>query len=152
MQILKKLWCSFFFMEEGDIYSLLRIILKRLDNQPLVWRLDGSANLRVQGVDVSVHDLDIKTNKEGLRIFKECFKDCDVKESYKEDIDGTVVSFILEGFPVEVIDNKYNMLHRIKFVTFQAMSLPILPLKEAREFYTAIGREKTVAVLDRHLG
>ena len=138
-------------MEEGDIYSLFRVILQRLGDQPIAWRMDGSANLRVQGVDVLVHDLDIKTNKEGMRIFKECFKDCMVKEYYKEEIEGDVLEFTFQGFPIEITNNKYNMLHRIKWVTFQAMSLPVLPLKEAREFYVAIGREKTVTVLDRHL-
>lgn len=139
-------------MDEGDVYSLLRTILARLATQPIVWRMDGSANLRVQGVDVLVHDLDIKTNKEGIRIFKECFKDCNPKEYYKEEVQGDVLEFTLQGFPVEVINNKYNMLHRIKIVSFQNMALPVLPLKEAREFYAAIGRDKTVAVLDRHLG
>ena len=138
-------------MEEGDIYSLLRTILQRLGDHSLAWRVDGSANLRIQGVDVLVHDLDIKTNKGGMCIFRECFKDCEMKEYYKEEIDGDVLKFTLQGFPIEIINNKYNMLHRIKMISFQGMSLPVLSLKEAREFYAAIGREKTVAVLDRHL-
>lgn len=147
----KKCILVLFLMEEQDIFSVLRFITEHLDRYSLVWRLDGSANLRVQGVDVTVRDLDIKTNAEGLRVFKEVFKNYFVQENYKEEVEGDVLEFEILGFPVEVIHNKYNLLHRVKKITLQGMALPVLPLKEAREFYAALGREKTVAVLDRHL-
>jgi hypothetical protein len=139
-------------MEDVDVYGILRIVLQKLGNHFIVWRLDGSANLRVQGVDVLVHSLEIRTNTEGLRVFQECLKDYLVKEYYREDIDGTVAEFTIQGFPVEIIHNKYSLLHRVKKVTVQGIVVPVFPLKEAREFYAALGREKTVAVLDRHLG
>ncbi|MDP3727982.1 MAG: hypothetical protein Q8R18_00870 [bacterium] len=138
-------------MEEQDIFTVLKFITQHLDEHSIVWRIDGSANLRVQGVDVNVHDLDIKTNAEGLRIFKEVFKNYFVQEFYKEEIKGDVLEFEILGFPVEVINNKYNLLNRIKKISLQGMFLPVLPLREAREFYAATGKEKTVTVLDRHL-
>ncbi len=147
----KKIHFLSFCMEEQDIYQILDIILQELEGHSLMWRLDGSANLRVQGVDVRVNDLDVKTNTEGLRVFKACLKEYFVKEFYKEEIEGDVVEFVIHGFPIEVINNKYNMLHRIKKISVRGLSLPILPLREAREFYKAIGRKEKVALLDTYL-
>jgi len=138
-------------MEDVDIYSLLRIILKKLEGTSVVWRVDGSANLRLQGVDVRVRDLDIKTNVFGLRVFKKALRDYLVTEGFKDEVQGDVVAFSIDGFPVEVINNKYNMLHRVKKISLQGMVLPVLPLREAREFYVALGREKTVQVIDRYI-
>jgi len=138
-------------MEEQDLFSVLQFIHKQLEKYFFVWRIDGSANLRLQGVDVNVRVLELKTNAEGVRIFKEVFKNYFVQEDYNEEIQGDVLEFEILGFPVEVINNKYNMLHRVKKITLQGMSLPVLPLREAREFYAATGKEKTVTVLDRHL-
>ena len=139
-------------MEQGDVYAVLRTILQKVEGSPVVWRLDGSANLRVQGVDVLVRDLDIKTNRFGWGVFKECLKEYFVKEYSQEEILGDVAEFLVDGFPVVVIHNRYSMLHRIKKITFQGISLPVLPLREARELYAALGQEKTVMVIDRHLG
>lgn len=57
-------------MQLKNIYSILKIILKLTQGENFVWRLDGSANLLLQGIKTTVKDLGIDTNDEGIDIFK----------------------------------------------------------------------------------
>ena len=47
-------------MDEQNIKELLRIILDSLQSKKFVWRFEGSANLKIQSVKVSVLELDRK--------------------------------------------------------------------------------------------
>lgn len=131
-------------MQETDMYDVLCLILKRLEHESIVWRMDGSANVRIQGMDVAVQRLHIRTNDEGLRLFKKFFK------QYLKD-EGENVLFTIDGIDVEVSNNRYNMLHRIKMAHWRGIDVPILPLQEARDFYAAAGKEKIAASLDAYL-
>jgi len=42
--------------------SVLSVLVARIDPTDYLWALTGSAGLRLQGVDLSVHDLDLQTN------------------------------------------------------------------------------------------
>ena len=104
-------------------------------------------------VDVLIKDLEIKTNRYGLGVFKKALKEFFIREYSNEELGEDVVEFSFQGFPLRVVHHyKYNLLHRIKKISSRGLALPVLPLREARELYAALGREKTVAVLDRHLG
>ena len=139
-------------MEERDIHGILKLIVKRLENHFIVWRLDGSANLRVQGLDVPFSALEMRTNAEGLRVFKTVLKEFFTREEHNEDSEGDIVYFTLQGVELTVINNRYNLLHRVKKVHWRELDLPVFPLKEARAFYVALGKEKLDAIIDRHEG
>jgi hypothetical protein len=47
--------------------SALQVILKLVPPREITWALTGSAGLRLLGVDVDVHDLDIQTDEMHLR-------------------------------------------------------------------------------------
>ena len=55
-------------MNEQNIKEILKIVLDSLQGKEFIWRLEGSANLKIQSIDVSVRDLDITTNEEGIEI------------------------------------------------------------------------------------
>lgn len=57
-------------MESEDIKNVLELILDLIKNRNITWRLEGSANLKVQGIGCNVNDLDITTNSDGIKIFR----------------------------------------------------------------------------------
>ncbi len=48
-------------MDEQDIKKILQIIFNNLQDKEFIWRLEGSANLKIQGVDVSVRDVNLRS-------------------------------------------------------------------------------------------
>ena len=48
------------------------ILLRIIPPGTYLWALTGSAGLRLQGVDVQVHDLDIQTNEQTITILEQC--------------------------------------------------------------------------------
>jgi hypothetical protein len=47
--------------------EVLRLILERVPPDAIPWALTGSAGLRLQGVEVSVDDLDLQTDRRGVQ-------------------------------------------------------------------------------------
>ena len=68
-------------MNEQNIKEILQIILNKLQGKKFVWRLESSANLKIQGIDVTISDLDITTNGRGIRIFRNALKNLLLKTS-----------------------------------------------------------------------
>ena len=56
-------------INEKKLYDTLKVILEKIGDDNILWRLEGSANLFLQNVEVNVNDLDITTNKEGYSKF-----------------------------------------------------------------------------------
>ena len=140
-------------MEENDIYDILKVILDLIKSKDFVWRLEGSANLRVQDVAVSVNDLDITTNNDGINLFRIFLKKFIVKDFYNEKGWNSLKCYI-NGFEVEI--NSYNnkqfqMFNKIKRITWNGLVIPILPLKNAREFYRLIDRKEKVDLIEKYL-
>ncbi len=140
-------------MNEQALYEILALIIKELD-EPILWRLDGSANLLVQGVDVSVNDLDIATDEEGLNVFREVFDEYLIEDFYSEKIQGN--SLILDIFCNEIEINCYgdrekSHFDKIKTIDWNNLNIPVLSLELAKEFYKVIGRKEKVELIEKHL-
>ena len=93
-------------MNQEDIKSILEIILNKLPRINFNWRLEGSANLLIQGIDVSVKDLDLTTDDEGINIFRSSLKNFQITDVYSEKIKGPSIIYNINGFEVEV--NSYG--------------------------------------------
>ncbi|MBW3019735.1 hypothetical protein KY334_00400 [Candidatus Woesearchaeota archaeon] len=141
-------------MNEEDVKKVLEIILKYLEHKEFTWRLEGSANLKIQGVDVSIRDLDITTNEEGIEIFRRVLKDYIVKDFFSEKIKGHSLVLDINGFEVEINyygDRELNMFDKTEFFNWNNLRIPILPLKYAKFFYESIGRKEKVDLISRFL-
>ncbi len=143
-------------MEEPDIYEILKIILGKIRRERILWRLEGSANLKLQGVSVSVHDLDIATDAEGIAVFREALKEYIMKDSYRQDILSEALLLNIFGFEVEILNRKpdqkgLNMFDKIKKITWRALTIPALPLPDALEFYRKIEKEEKVKLIEEFL-
>ncbi|MCD6279785.1 hypothetical protein J7J26_03380 [Candidatus Micrarchaeota archaeon] len=134
----------------NDIKQVLRIITDNIkDNEP-VWRLDGSANLKLQGVDVKVRDIDIATDDNGVRIFKNCLSRYVVKDFFNKKINSDSLICNINGFEIEINNYKNEklcMFDKIKYISWEDMNIPILPLIYAKRFYELIDRKDKVKLL-----
>ncbi len=50
--------------------EVLSLLVARLDPAEYLWALTGSVGLRLQGVDLSVHDLDLQTDQETIYLLE----------------------------------------------------------------------------------
>ena len=143
-------------MEERDIYEILKIILSKIKGKKFIWRLEGSSNLKLQGVPISVHDLDIATDAEGIKIFREMLQEYIIKDSYREDILSDALLLDIRGFEVEILNRKpdkkrLNMFDKIKIITWRGFALPVLPLVYALEFYKSVERTDKINIIEEYL-
>ncbi|RMF54414.1 hypothetical protein D6745_05340, partial [Candidatus Woesearchaeota archaeon] len=132
-------------MDEKDIKEILQIILNSLQSKKCVWRLEGSANLRIQGVGVSVRDLDITTDDEGINVFRNALKKFIVKDFFSKKINGFSLVCKINGFEVEINsygDRKLNMFDKTEEILWEGLRIPILPLYYAKKFYELINRRE----------
>lgn len=50
--------------------EVLSLLVERIDPAEHLWALTGSAGLRLQGLDIAVHDLDIQTDAKTIHILE----------------------------------------------------------------------------------
>lgn len=143
-------------MEDNDIYEILKFILIKIKDKKFTWRLEGSANLKIQGIDISVRDLDIATNKEGINIFRKLLREFIIEDYYKEEIKAESLICSIINSEVEVLnrnpdDKGLNMFNKIKIIKWKELQIPILPLEYALEFYKIIDKQDKVELIENHL-
>lgn len=141
-------------MGEQNIKEILQIILNSLQDNEFIWRLEGSANLRIQGIKVSVQDLDITTNNEGIKIFRNVLKKFIIKDFFSQKIDGRSLVCDVNGFEVEInsySDRKLDMFDETEKILWNDLQIPILPLKHAKKFYELINRKEKVDLIFKYL-
>jgi hypothetical protein len=141
-------------MNKQELMDLLKVVIKKLNGADFSWRLEGSANLLIQGVLVEVRDLDITTNKEGLDVFRRLLKEFILKDFFSEKTNGQVILCEINGFEVEINaygDRPLEMLDRKKIIKWKGLDVPILPLQFALEYYKLIKREDKIKLIEYYL-
>jgi hypothetical protein len=141
-------------MEEENIRDILKLILESIQGKEFIWRLEGSANLKIQGVDVSVADLDITTNNEGIEIFRSALKEFIVKYFFSRKIKGYSLVCDINSFEVEINsygDRELDMFDKTKNMVWKGLQIPILPLNSAKKFYELINRKEKVDLISKYL-
>jgi|SRR3989344_2360674 len=141
-------------MNEQDIKEILQIILDSLQGKEAIWHLAGSANLKVQNVDISVRDLDITTNDNGIFIFRNALKEFIVKDFFNQKINSNSLICDINDFEVEI--NSYQneellMLDKTKKILWNDLQIPITPLEDSKKFYGLINRKEKVNLISKYL-
>ncbi len=141
-------------MDEKNIKEILQIILDSLQGKEFIWRLEGSANLKIQGVEVTVQDLDITTNNEGIEIFRSALKKYIVKDFFSQKINGRSIVCDINNFEIEINsygDRELDMFDKTEKILWNDLKIPILPLEYAKKFYELINKKEKVDLISKYL-
>ena len=139
----------------------LRIILNRLPPNAIPWALTGSASLRLQGVEVGVHDLDLQTDEVHIYLIEKSLAEY-VKTPvhpwetpHMRSLDGRAE---IEGIEIEFMANISHLLpdgswssftdfSRRKLLDWHGQSVPVFPLEDEAEAYQSMGRSEKAALI-----
>lgn len=138
-------------MDSEKLKEILSIILDKLGDKEIIFRLDGSANLLVQGIKTDVNDLDLATDEKGMSILKEVLKDYLIQEYQNEDINALSLEFEIKGEIVEAhyYEDARAMLDNIIKVKWLELELPCISLEEAKKFYELINMPEKVKLIEK---
>jgi hypothetical protein len=139
----------------------LEILIRRVPPAEFLWVLTGSAGLRLQGVDIPVHDLDIQTGEETIYRIEEHLSEfmktpVHLWESPgMRSLDGKAS---IAGVEVELLanlahrrsDGTWSTLtdfsHRIGLET-NGLQVFVFPLEDELAAYQAMGRAEKAALI-----
>ncbi|MFT4326910.1 MAG: hypothetical protein ACMXYK_05395 [Candidatus Woesearchaeota archaeon] len=104
-------------MQEQQIQEALEVILENIAGKQISWRLEGSTNLKVQGVNVNVRDLDITTNIEGINSFRTALETYKIQDFFNEKVQGHTLVYDIKGVEVEITAYKDTYLEMLNKIT-----------------------------------
>ncbi len=125
----------------------IRIISKKIPSN-VRWAIDGSTSLALQGIDVTPHDIDIITDREGAIRIQESLKEYNVvpiSYSSNEKYDSYFGTFRVKGIKVEVMGDlrvfrsgKWSTLQNpstveITDINLEGLSIPTVSVKSQNE-------------------
>jgi hypothetical protein len=155
---------AFFDLPEAHSRALAWL-LENIPPDKFLWVLTGSGGLRLNGVDIPVHDLDIQTDLETIyRIEQRLAAYMTVPVHSWESpgmhsLDGKAE---IEGIQVELLANithklpdgswgAYTDFSRIVWVEMRGLRIPTFPLENELEAYIAMGRTEKAALIRKTL-
>lgn len=142
-------------MRMSNLISVSEFLCKKLES--VDWVFIGSFNLAIQGINIEVNDIDILTNKEGFVAISRILREFKQQRNKKDNINfkSNFNIFLVKNVKVEVMEdlkyknNKgkwvklYDLSDR-RFIEFNNIKYPIIPLKKAYEAYIKTEKIKTV--------
>jgi len=140
---------------------ILSLLLKRVPPLEYIWALTGSASLRLQGVDVPVHDLDIQADFNTVYLIEEKLKGfmktpVHLWESTgMRSLEGRAK---IEAVEIEILANiahrkpdgnwcTYTDFSRLIWVQSHGLHIPVFPLEDELEAYEAMDRTEKAALI-----
>ena len=151
---------ALFDLPKAHVHAL-DILLKRVPSLEYHWALTGSASLRLQGVDVPVHDLDIQADEKNVYLIEQRlaeFMKTPVhlwESTGMRSLDGRAD---IEDVEIELVA---NIAHRqpdgtwrmstdfanLIWVERHGLSIPIFPLEDELAAYQTMGRVEKAALI-----
>ena len=156
-------------MLDDFLLSDLRALNARLDKQPVNWAITASCGLALQGVPVSVRDVDLLTDSAGAYRMEQLFAAEMVRPvqfSSAETIQSHYGAFELGGYVFEIMgdvqyrrqdqptmwDGPIDFTPYKHFLTVDGMTLPVLTLEFEYEGYVRLQRAAKIKLLGEWLG
>jgi hypothetical protein len=130
-------------MDKEKIIKILKTICKSIEKKDFEWRLDGSVNILVLGIDADPKDIDIRTWEKGIEIFRKCLKKYIVRDFYNEK--KKAQSLILKILNEEVEINYYtdwdgDKNFHLEEIMWNDIKLKALSLRDLEKMYRNIGK------------
>ncbi len=141
-------------MIEPAYIEVLRKIYTRLKDSDVNWAVTGSLGFALQGVAVTVHDIDIQTDKSGAYKIENLLSEFVVSKvtfSSAEKIRSHFGKLMINGIKVEIMgdlqkrreDGSWEAVDLSKYkrvVEIQGMKIPVLSLEYEYQAYLRLGR------------
>jgi hypothetical protein len=137
----------------------LKVVLERVPPEEVCWVLTGSAGLRLQGVDLPVHDLDLQSDGESVYLIERRLAEF-VKTpihlwetARMRSLDGKAE---IDGIQVELLADIAHLLpdgtwsgftdfSRLVWLDWSGQRVPVFPLADEAEAYASMGRLEKAA-------
>ncbi len=143
-------------MLNSTFVEVIKLISENIPSN-IKWAVDGSTSLALQGIDVTPHDIDILTDREGAIRIQESLKNYNVvpiSHSSNEKYDSYFGTFKVKGIKVEVMGDlrvfrsgKWSTLQNPSTVdivntNLEGVSIPVVSVKSQTESGYLIERLK----------
>ena len=143
-------------MLNSTFVEVIKLISENIPSN-IKWAVDGSTSLALQGIDVTPHDIDILTDREGAIRIQESLKNYNVvpiSHSSNEKYDSYFGTFKVKGIKVEVMGDlrvfrsgKWSTLQNPSTVdivntNLEGVSTPVVSVKSQTESGYLIERLK----------
>jgi hypothetical protein len=150
----------------NDYLKVLKEIVNRLEDKPIIWVLTGSLGMALQGIPIQVHDIDIQTDKDGAYEIERCFAEYvvePVRYSESERICSHFGVLEIDDIKVEIMGNIQKRLgdwswekpvkveHYRRWVEVGGMRVPVLSLEYEYQAYRRLGRDEKAEILQSWL-
>ena len=150
------------FLDLPEMHTrTLAWLLENIPPGDFPWVLTGSASLRLHGVDVPVHDLDIQTELQTISRIEQRLADFMTVPVHLWESPGMRSwdgKAEIEGIQVELLANiahkmpdgnwcTFTDFSRVVWVELQTLHIPTFPLEDELEAYIAMGRTEKAALI-----
>ena len=139
----------------------LNFLLKRVPPSEYLWALTGSAGLRLQGVDVPVHDLDVQTDEKTVYLIEKQlagFMKIPVHLWESPGMRSLHGKADIEGVEIELLANiahrqpdgawcTYTGFSNLIRIKTHDLYIHVFPLEDELEAYEAMGRTEKAALI-----
>jgi hypothetical protein len=139
----------------------LKRLMERIPPDRFCWVLTGSAGLRLQGVDLEVHDLDLQTDEASIYVIEQrlsSFMQVPVHLWQSPNMESLAGKAVIEGIQVELLANllhkrpddslvSFTDFSRRVWVEWDGLQVPVFPLEDEARAYEAMGRAHKAALI-----
>lgn len=140
----------------------LRTLYTRLNRPEVRWAITGSLGFALHGISVTVHDIDVQTDREGAYLIERCFADCIVRPvafRTSERIQSHFGELCVEGIEVEIMgdlqkrlpdggwDESPHLAKHTEYLSVDGMRLPVLTVEYEYAAYLRLGRTEQAHLL-----
>lgn len=137
-----------------------------LDSQPLLWALTGSTSFVLQGMDITAHDIDIQTDRDGAYAIGGLLAPYVVHPVRYAASDSPVRShfgqFLVEGVEVEVMGDMQKCVDGVwappddiaplvRHVAYNGMQIPVIDLEHEVVAYRKMCRPERARQIEDFL-
>jgi hypothetical protein len=140
---------------------VLEFLLDRIPPDEIPWALTGSASLRLQGVDLEIHDIDIQTDGNSGSLIEQRLAEY-MKTSLHawespgmRSLDGKAEK---DGIQIEILADvshkksdgswcSYTDLARLTWLDWHGRRVAVFPLSDEADAYAAMGRTEKAALI-----
>jgi len=139
----------------SEHYESLQILYKALKDSDIKWVITGSLGFALHGMNVSVNDIDIQTDKHGAFHIANIFRSnivTPIELSESKKIRSYLGELNINGVKIEIMGDLQKKLssgnwecpvsveEHLEIIEYKGMKLPVLSLEYEEQAYRTLGR------------